>query len=105
MTVASEVAALAPHADVADLVPLLSDIQFDWRVRISNEVQERFRRIVLDVLRSQVLDETPAIAVVRRQALLPDWDDLCVDIFDERGTRLCALKTVKDIHGKVRLYA
>jgi hypothetical protein len=105
MSVAAEETVLVPNSDPADLVPLLGDIQFDWRIQIADSTKERFRRMVLDVLRSQIFSSMPDIAVIRRQALLPDWDDLSVDIFDERGTRVCTLKTVKDVHGKIRLFA
>lgn len=105
MSASTEEAAFVPDSGSTDSVSLLSDVQFDWRIRMSEPAKERFRKMVLEVLRTERLRSVSIVAVVRRYGVLPAWDDLQIDVFDKPGTRICTLNSVKDVRGKIRLFA
>ena len=90
---------LPPHQFPSEPIAL----DFDWRVELNDRAEAHARQAIYDALRLAELDGAPTVAVIRRQGLSLADDSLNVDVYDDTGKRLCALRIADNGFGELNL--
>ena len=90
---------LPPHEFPSEPIAL----DFDWRAELNDRAEAHVRQAIYDALKLSEWESVPTVAIIRRQGLSLADDSLNVDVYDDAGKRLCALRIAENGFGKLNL--